>query len=143
VSPTRFRHRIANARYVIRPKNYVVEQGIRLLRPGLFAQFSNHYWDSRAAQLTYGWSDEERELVERRLQENPDFKREWNLGKGGLYPDELEETAKPVHTPEVVGGTCIFTVPTSEGAELCGEPVAEGSEDYCAEHRKIMEEVSA
>lgn len=128
--------------YVIRPTRRIVADGMFDIRYGMRARFSMGAFDSQVAQIEEGWTDDERELVERRLMAHGDFGI-----RMFLHPNETEARAKLVEmglaveavvepSPMTPGARCI-----AEGVgenPLCLKPVFPGSE-FCPEHVAIYD----
>lgn len=148
----RFQSAFTNATYVIRaevvrpnPVSGINEK----IQKGLRAKFMGpqRIFDTEAAQIRYGWSDEERLEVERGLLTHWDFGRSRHHGRGGLYlapgekiPEIHAGLTKPGTGESVLHLTetdpeevCIFFYTGPDELTQCGEPVALG-EQYCQPH---------
>jgi hypothetical protein len=128
-------------KYVVRATQQYTDGGLVQTRYGLSAKFVRGTWDSLAAQKENGWSDQEREVVERHLMNHGDF-------GNGLYLDPEEARAASgeghgavIPTPPTMPGglpqVCIATTTGPDGVTMCGKPIEAGS-DYCPDHAKAF-----
>lgn len=136
----KFRSSAKEAVIVVRPQEVYVEAGLRRVTRPLRAEFHDHLFDSVEAQKRYQWTDEERELVERAIMNNPRFMApNAVLGFPRFYLHELEtQPQAPATRPATSGLLCMWSVPDPSGdTVLCRQPVAEG-QDYCEEHLNVL-----
>ena len=132
------------AKYVVRPTTRTTNVlGMPETHRGLTARFLNHSFDSEKAQQAYGWTDEERVMVERHLLGPPDLDRH-----NGFHLDELVERAPGtrVDMPAAAISTrCIAFFRNEDGeVEQCHREAQQG--DFCnahAEEEAAKEDVNA
>lgn len=143
---------VREAEYTVRPRAIQVDP-VTHMRVGeqrrLFARFEGNppVFDSEEAQRKYGWTDEERIMVERHLLQHEDWGRGLFLFPGETVPEHLADIAPEEATPSdaptvtVHDGMCQFIV-REFPVELCGDEALSGSE-YCEKHFREVAEVVA
>lgn len=112
--------------YVIRPREAIVAPNgkITSYSKPLRAEFKDHEFDSEAAQVSYGWTSDERMEVDAYLKAHIDYGRI-------IYDAAMLEQERDIQGE--VFAWCRF-VQTADGeAELCGKRTLEGSL-YCDRH---------
>lgn len=128
----RFRSIWRKPQYVVRATfKTQIAPGQTTIHPGLHANFHDEgaqggFLDTEAEQRNLGWSDEEREQVEKLLLAHSDFGR-------GIYLAESAEMRPGELEPE----GCTFITPEGTVAERCGKARVEDS-TYCEEHRELV-----
>ena len=102
---------------------------------GLVATFRGPHrlFDSAMSQEQNGWTDEERERVERHLLAHPDFGRGLYLASGEELTEEMKKVVKNQWALERLVRKCAHL--TYEGLDIkqCQNDSATGS-DFCDEH---------
>lgn len=134
----RFRSSARSVTYVVKPGWQKVSQisgEVEQRFWGIRAVFENHWFDSEVAGERQGWSDEEREMVEKHLLAHPDFVENApggrTAGRVFIYLDEPGTSA-----PDPAQGTvlrCAAEVITDEGPQQC-DRVAITPSGLCGEH---------
>jgi hypothetical protein len=87
----KFQSKWRNALYIVRPTTKTIIPGFGVqYQKGLFAKFKGEQriFDSVAAQEEHGWTDEEREQVEKHLLSHKDFGHGLYLAPGEELTDE-------------------------------------------------------
>ena len=125
-----------NTGYLLRKSRWAYHEGLgKELIPGLWAKFRGpqRLFDSELAQMTNGWTDEEREYVEKRLLEHKDFGSGLYLAPGESLTDEQKALVKNKEAIAEKRTRCQKFWP--EGGEIvqCREIATVGRE-YCTEH---------
>jgi hypothetical protein len=119
---------IRNTRRIFHPTLSMVEPV-----PGLFARFTGpqRIFDSERAQEEFGWTDAERDQVERKLVTNDAFMTDYYPAPMSTIPEHLLEIAK--RKPPKSVKKC-FGFGFVEGQlTQCSKQATAGS-DYCPEH---------
>jgi hypothetical protein len=101
--------------------------------PGLFAQFSGpqRIFDSLAEQAKWGWSDEQRELVEKKLVSNEAYMKDFFPAPLKKIPDRLAGDLRVKEAPKVK--FCMAFGYQDGNLIQCGKPATAGR-DFCVEH---------
>lgn len=133
-----FQSKYNNASYVIKPTRRVFDgsAGISFLVPGLEARFTGgqRLFNSEMAQEDLGWSDEDRELVEKKLLGHRDFGHTLFLAYGESVPESHKESVSK-RAPVMPDRRCAFIVVDKKANTYtqCETPATAGR-DYCQEH---------
>ena len=131
----KFRTKWSKAIYIIRPSARQVDQlGIVNIRPGLRAIFDRdtHEFDSVLAQEEIGWSDEEREAVEKFLLNSKDYGNGLILSPGQEIPEDWNVKAQK-HADPTVTSRCQFIDFVDGDVRQC-ENQSLPSSDKCEVH---------
>ena len=129
----RFKNKVARITYVITPATYVTnERGERNMVRGLRVKFRNNFLDTKAAQREQGWTDDQREQVEKALIDHGDFGR-------GMYLDEVSSNPLVERKMDQTDAQtfCVATTAGPEGSTICGKATDGG--DFCEEHASVLE----
>lgn len=114
----------------------------------LRAEFKEHKFNSLSAQKAYGWSDEERVMVERHLLNHPDFGKGDGRGifidKSASLPQDLPDYLQEEVEEPVVAAVPTFNGPRCEWMEDQGDDTIQCDEQattesgMCARHEAMM-----
>lgn len=136
-----FQSRYRNAAYIVRPTLKIVHPGYGVeLKPGLRAEFTGEQrlFDSLKSQEKYGWTDEERERVEKHLLKHKDYGQGLYLAPGQELPKEMQEIAR---VPDAGRARCAH-VEFKDGAIVQCPEVAMVGGTKCATHREDRIEIT-
>jgi len=101
--------------------------------PGLFAQFTGpqRIFDSLVEQAKWGWTDEQRELVEKKLVSNEGYMKDFFPAPLKQIPDRLKSD---VRVKEAVKQKFCMAFGYQDGNLIqCHNPATAGR-DFCVEH---------
>jgi hypothetical protein len=132
-----FQSRWKNAAYIVRPTLREVHPGYGVqIHPGLRAEFTGEQriFDSKRSQEKYGWTDEERERVEKHLLKHKDYGNGIYLAPGEELPQEFEGMAR-VKPADKKATRCTFVWYDDGVIKQCEEQTMVG-ETRCSEHRE-------
>lgn len=93
----RLQSKYRNHTYMIKPPRRIFHQGLGIEPvPGVFVKFEGpqRIFDSVHAAETYGWDEETREQVEKKLVQDPAFMVDFYPAPLSTLPDELLELAR-------------------------------------------------
>ena len=132
----RFTHFYRNASYVVTPTYHILQGLNKVPVRGIRADFRNHQFDSQQAQKNLGWSDEQRDTVEKYLLAHGDFDKErgLHLDVTETQPGSKAAKAAAEKTPAV---SCAFVEEVDNETHVCGARVKKGSE-YCRKHEALV-----
>jgi hypothetical protein len=133
--PLRLQSKYRNHTVMVRPttRKYYPEMGLIEPVPGLFAKFEGpaRSFDSELAQQTFGWTDEERDQVERKLVQHTGFMTDYFPAAMSTIPEHLLEFARN-KPPASIRHCQAFG--WSDGVLVqCSKEALPGI-DYCVEH---------
>ena len=132
-----FQSKFTNHAFNVRPTRRVVHpvSGIVQPIPGLRAVFEGpqRLFDSNAAQLKCGWTDEERIQVEDWLLKSKAFGKSIFMAPGELRKLDEATIAKMRVKPKTKARKCLdIRIENGEAVQCQEEPTA--GRDYCAKH---------
>ena len=132
----RFYSIVSNINYEVIPTDYeYIGPNHRKKVPGISARFHSHMFDTKQAQETLKWTDDQRTLVEDYLLGHENFNTAWLQ----LVPEsEPEMRAKEFEEQKI----CISRTVTDEGVVDCDQQAVEG-QYYCKRHLATLSEVNA
>ena len=126
-----------NYKIVVRRAEAIYQAGVRVgqINP-LRVVFENGRFDTDAAAVRFGWTPEEKGLVETFLTNHPENGR--NHGFHAVVPgsETMPDLAATAETP---GGGCAFAYAEPDGQTVtrCGHPTIEAS-PYCQRHTEML-----
>ena len=130
----RFQSKWNNTSYVVKANTYMFYPGLGKEKvPGLVAKFTGpqRIFDSEKTALERGWTDEQREWVERHLLRHPDFGRGIYLAPG---EEMTQEQATLVRDPQrIPKKRCASFALDGDEINQCSAMASLGSE-YCEDH---------
>ncbi len=121
-------------RIMIRPTRRVFHEGFGYEPiPGLAVRFEGpqRIFDSAASQEKYGWSDEERDQVERKLVQATEFMNDYYPAPFSTIPEHLQAIAR-TKVPTAIRKCQAFGFNDGNLAQ-CDQPATAGRQ-WCAEH---------
>ncbi len=109
--------------------------------PGLFAQFTGpqRIFDSVAEQKKWGWTDEQREVIEKRLVERDEYMVDYFPAPLSPVPDRLKPFTRVKEAPKTK--ICMAFGYVEGSLVQCGKPATAGR-DFCQEHDPDVTRIS-
>lgn len=142
-----FGSRWRSGQLTIRPSKQLWDPGMQqwIVTQGLTVHIADHRVDTISEQKKWQWSDEERELVEKRIQAH----KQWGRSDGrGIFASSEATLVRPksvaaleesyIAQAKKLVRRCIFKEDLGDEIIQCTNTVDKEEEDYCETHREMV-----